>query len=148
MASWWCVQQGYNNHRLNAAAISQINKMSHVMFGGITHKAGIDFLRATTVTLLEPYQFRDPVNSRHNTYNGFLAENIFCKAPEVRFDCREKDVEKLVEELDVKPFAEIIDKHHSEISGVVMESIVQGAGGLRMYHPYFPETCPCTLQRL
>ncbi|CAI6412293.1 CMF_HP2_G0006490.mRNA.1.CDS.1 [Saccharomyces cerevisiae] len=79
----------------------------------------------------------DPVNSRHNTYNGFLAENIFCKAPEVRFDCREKDVEKLVEELDVKPFAEIIDKHHSEISGVVMESIVQGAGGLRMYHPYF-----------
>ncbi|CAI6545478.1 CMF_HP2_G0023500.mRNA.1.CDS.1 [Saccharomyces cerevisiae] len=129
MASWWCVQQGYNNHRLNAAAISQINKMSHVIF--LTIKKGYhgDAFGAVSVC--------DPVNSRHNTYNGFLAENIFCKAPEVRFDCREKDVEKLVEELDVKPFAEIIDKHHSEISGVVMESIVQGAGGLRMYHPYF-----------
>ncbi|CAI4236174.1 CGH_1_collapsed_G0026050.mRNA.1.CDS.1 [Saccharomyces cerevisiae] len=162
MASWWCVQQGYNNHRLNAAAISQINKMSHVMFGGITHKAGIDFCKKLLALLPDTLECAlladsgfltikkgyhgdafgavsvcDPVNSRHNTYNGFLAENIFCKAPEVRFDCREKDVEKLVEELDVKPFAEIIDKHHSEISGVVMESIVQGAGGLRMYHPYF-----------
>ncbi|CAI6378110.1 ALI_HP2_G0000020.mRNA.1.CDS.1 [Saccharomyces cerevisiae] len=39
------VQQGYNNPRLNAAAISQINKMSHVMFGGITHKPGIDFCK-------------------------------------------------------------------------------------------------------
>ncbi|QID85338.1 hypothetical protein GRS66_007909 [Saccharomyces pastorianus] len=78
----------------------------------------------------------DHVNSRHGTYNGFLPENIFCKAPEVRFDCCEKDVRKLVEELDVKPFAEIINTHHSEVSGVVMESIVQGAGGLRMYHPY------------
>ena len=45
MASWWCVQQRYNNQRLNAAAISQINKISHVMFGGITHKAGIDFCK-------------------------------------------------------------------------------------------------------
>ncbi|CAI4241796.1 CPA_1a_G0000910.mRNA.1.CDS.1 [Saccharomyces cerevisiae] len=58
------------------------------------------------------------------------------KAPEVRLIV-EKDVEKLVEKLDAKPFAKIINEHHSEISGVVMESIVQGAGGLRMYHPYF-----------
>ncbi|CAI4609807.1 AKR_collapsed_G0034990.mRNA.1.CDS.1 [Saccharomyces cerevisiae] len=133
MESWCCVQQGYNNHRLNAAAISQINKMSHVMFGGITHKAGIDFCKKLLALLPDTLECAlladsgsisvdiamkmalryhhslgnttkkrfltikkgyhgdafgavsvcDPVNSRHNTYNGFLAENIFCKAPEV-----------------------------------------------------------------
>ena len=187
MASWWCVQQGYNNPRLNAAAISQINKMSHVMFGGITHKPAIDFCRkllsllpddlecalladsgSISVDIAMKMALRyhnslgytskkrfltikkgyhgdafgavsvcDPVNSRHSAYNGFLAENIFCKAPEIRFDCSEEDVEQLVEELDVKPFARLIEDNHNEISGVVMESIVQGAGGLRMYHPYF-----------
>ncbi|SCU95809.1 LANO_0E11474g1_1 [Lachancea nothofagi CBS 11611] len=187
MASWWCIQHGYNNPRLNAAAIDQINSVSHVMFGGIAHKPSIELCKKLVQMLPDPLDcvvladsgsisidvgmkmalqyynaigktskntfltiekgfhgdafgalsICDPKNSMHTLYGGFVPQNLFSKAPEVYFHNDDPNVEQLVEELDVAPFAKLLRENHESLAGVVMESIVQGAGGLRIYHPHF-----------
>lgn len=187
MASWWCVQHGYNNPILNKAATDQLSKMSHIMFGGLAHKPSIELCKklveltpaglecvlladsgsiSIDVGLKMALQYQnskgrkdkskfltirhgyhgdafgglsvsDTTNSMHHIFQGFLPKNIFCKAPETRFDNQDPNVEQIVEEIDVKPFKEIIEKRHEEIAGFILEPIVQGAGGLRVSHPYF-----------
>ncbi len=177
MSSWWAAIHGYNHPRLNAAMKAQIDHVSHVMFGGITHPSAVALCRklvAMTPEALEcvfladsgsvavevamkmalqywqakgePRQrfltFRngyhgdtfgamsvcDPDNSMHSLWQGYLPQHLFAPAPQSRFDGE-------WDEHDMVAFARLMAAHRHEIAAVILEPIVQGAGGMRMYHP-------------
>lgn len=179
MSSWWSTIHGYNHPLLNEAAKTQIDKMSHVMFGGITHQPAVDLCKklvsmtpeslqhvfladsgsvAVEVALKMALQYwhtkqerrpkfltvrhgyhgdtfaamsvTDPDNSMHSLYKGFLPEHIFADSPECGFfdEWREDDIHH---------FREQITQHQTELAAVILEPIVQGAGGMRLYHPTF-----------
>lgn len=180
MSSWWCAIHGYNNKALNEAAHDQIDKMSHVMFGGITHDPAILLCKhlvdvthedlecvflcdsgsvAVEVALKQAIQYWDskeeynrkkfltithgyhgdtfgamsvcdPVNSMHTLYTGYVPSNIFAKGPEIGFD-------EEWNETDVEDFANKLKQNKETIAAVILEPILQGAGGMRMYHPEY-----------
>ncbi|WP_305370398.1 adenosylmethionine--8-amino-7-oxononanoate transaminase [Photobacterium leiognathi] len=179
MSSWWSTIHGYNHPVLTEAAKAQLDKMSHVMFGGITHQPAVELCRklvnitpaplekvfladsgsvAVEVALKMALQYwhakneprskfltvshgyhgdtfaamsvTDPANSMHRIYKGFLPEHIFAKSPECGFwdEWNENDINN---------FAEKLKQHHLDIAAVIIEPIVQGAGGMRLYHPMY-----------
>ena len=71
----------------------------------------------------------DPQNSMHSIYGSYLSEHIFTKAPALGFesDCLES----------IRDLEENFEKHHKEIAGFILEPIVQGAGGMRIYNPSY-----------
>ncbi|EJC6763706.1 adenosylmethionine--8-amino-7-oxononanoate transaminase [Vibrio parahaemolyticus] len=179
MSSWWSTIHGYNHPHLNQAAHQQIDQVSHVMFGGITHQPAISLCKkllslapnnlehvfladsgsvAVEVSLKMALQYwhakgerrpkfltlrhgyhgdtfaamsvTDPDNSMHSLYKGFLPEHIFVESP----TCGYWDEWKPE---DLADFEHKIDSHHQELAAVILEPIVQGAGGMRIYHPEF-----------
>ena len=71
----------------------------------------------------------DPNNSMHSIYGTYLSEHIFTKAPELGFqsDCSDSIIE----------LEKILKKHNEEIAAFILEPIVQGAGGMRIYNPNY-----------
>lgn len=71
----------------------------------------------------------DPQNSMHSIYGSYLSENIFVKAPKLGFLSDNSD--------EIKALEEAFEKHHEEIAAFIVEPIVQGAGGMRIYNPEY-----------
>lgn len=72
----------------------------------------------------------DPVNGMHAIYQGVLPQYYFAARPEVGFY-------DTWDEADIESFKTLLMAHHHELCAVILEPIVQGAGGMRFYHPTY-----------
>ncbi len=72
----------------------------------------------------------DPDNSMHSLYKGYLPNHLFVEAPKTGF-YQPWDV------TDIDALRTTLAQHHQHIAAVMLEPIVQGAGGMRIYHPEY-----------
>ncbi len=56
MSSWWTCIHGYNHPRLNQAARDQMDRMSHIMFGGLTHQPAVQLAQQLVEMTSDPLQ--------------------------------------------------------------------------------------------
>ncbi|MFD6881307.1 adenosylmethionine--8-amino-7-oxononanoate transaminase [Rhodococcus sp. DT1] len=176
MSSWWAAVHGYRHPVLDAAVTDQLAKMSHVMFGGLTHAPaarlaellvdispeGLDkvFLAdsgsvsvevAVKIALqyqravgrperhrlltwrggyhgdtLAPMSVCDPEGGMHAMWTDVLARQVFAPAPPRAFDPGY-----------VAAFESVLTEHAHELAGVIVEPVVQGAGGMRFHDPAY-----------
>ena len=188
MASWWACIHGYNHPRLNAAIADQLSKMSHVMFGGITHQPAIDLAKllveitpdaletvffsdsgsiAIEVALKMALQYWvgvekrdglrstfghrnqfvtvrggyhgdtyhamsvcDPVGGMHSLFASSLPKYLFADRPKIQFN-------QSWNESDFESLRSLVIQNSKVVAAIVLEPIVQGAGGMYFYHPTY-----------
>jgi adenosylmethionine-8-amino-7-oxononanoate aminotransferase len=178
MSSWWAAIHGYRHPALDAAARDQLGRMSHVMFGGLTHEPAVA-LADRLVTLApdglehaflcdsgsvsvevavkmclqywrsagRPAKNRlltwrggyhgdtfmamsvcDPDGGMHRMWDGVLPGQVFAGLPPAGFGAG-------VDETYADELWRLIETHSGELAAVIVEPVVQGAGGMRFHDP-------------
>jgi adenosylmethionine-8-amino-7-oxononanoate aminotransferase len=180
MASWWSAIHGYRHPTLDAAVQGQLERMAHVMFGGLAHEGAAELARtlvditpaglehvffsdsgsvAVEVAIKMALQYRaarreparqklltvrggyhgdtfgamavcDPVTGMHSLFNTVLPEHIFAPRPDIAFHEPWQD-QALT---DLRELAEF---HADSLTAIILEPVVQGAGGMWFYHPSY-----------
>jgi adenosylmethionine-8-amino-7-oxononanoate aminotransferase len=176
MSSWWAAIHGYRHPVLDAALLEQSRRMSHVMFGGLTHAPAVE-LASTLVELtpdglehvflcdsgsvsvevaikmalqaqralghdgrerlatwrggyhgdtFHPMSVCDPVGGMHALWTGVLPAQVFAGPPPAEYD-----------PAYAAELTDLVERHAGELAAVIVEPIVQGAGGMRFHHPTY-----------
>jgi adenosylmethionine-8-amino-7-oxononanoate aminotransferase len=180
MSSWWAAIHGYRVPELERAIVEQLGKMSHVMFGGLTHEPAVALAErlvtlapkgltrvffadsgsvAVEVAIKMALQYAagigrpektklltvrggyhgdtfgamavcDPVSGMHSRFEHVLVRHHFADVPACGFhdDWDERHIDD---------FRTKITAHRDELAAVILEPIVQGAGGMRFYSPHY-----------
>jgi adenosylmethionine-8-amino-7-oxononanoate aminotransferase len=176
MSSWWAAIHGYRHPALDAAVTGQLGRMSHVMFGGLTHEPAVRLAsRLVEITpeplrhvflcdsgsvsvevavkmclqyqrsrgkpekrrlltwrggyhgdTFQPMSVCDPDGGMHSLWRGVLPEQVFADAPPA----------ELTTEY-VQHLADLVERHADELAAVIVEPVVQGAGGMRFHDPRY-----------
>ncbi|MFJ9806478.1 adenosylmethionine--8-amino-7-oxononanoate transaminase [Streptomyces wuyuanensis] len=178
MSSWWSAVHGYNHPVLNEAARGQLERMSHVMFGGLTHEPAVRL--ATRLVEITPEPLRhvflcdsgsvsvevavkmclqywrstgrpdkrrlltwrggyhgdtwqpmsvcDPEGGMHELWSGVLQRQVFADAPPAGHDAP-------LDPAYADHLRELVARHADELAAVIVEPVVQGAGGMRFHSP-------------
>ncbi|SCL30502.1 adenosylmethionine-8-amino-7-oxononanoate aminotransferase [Micromonospora pallida] len=180
MSSWWAAIHGYRHPVLDAAVVDQLGRMSHVMFGGLTHEPAVR-LADTLVELAPPglekvflcdsgsvavevaikmclqYQRAtgrpgrhrlgtwrggyhgdtfhpmsvcDPEGGMHHLWTDVLPRQVFAPAPPGDFDTP-------VDPAYEAALVDAVERHADELAAVIVEPVVQGAGGMRFHNPHY-----------
>jgi adenosylmethionine---8-amino-7-oxononanoate aminotransferase len=182
MSSWWAAIHGYNVPELNGAVHAQIDSMSHVMFGGLTHKPAVELAEMLIKITPEPLQkiffcdsgsvavevaikmaiqywsslgygdkkrlltvrsgyhgdtlgamaVCDPVTGMHSLFKDILVKHYFAEMPMCGYGDE-------WDEVYIKNLKDILRENHESIAAIILEPIVQGAGGMRFYSPRYLE---------
>jgi adenosylmethionine-8-amino-7-oxononanoate aminotransferase len=72
----------------------------------------------------------DPVTGMHGLFREYLAKQLFADRPRPAYDEEVRDT-------DLDPVASLLRDHPGEVAAVIIEPIVQGAGGMRFYAPEY-----------
>jgi adenosylmethionine---8-amino-7-oxononanoate aminotransferase len=178
MSSWWSAIHGYNHTVLNEAARGQLARMSHVMFGGLTHEPAVRLAERLVEITPEPLQHVfladsgsvsvevavkmclqywrsrgqpgkrrlmtwrggyhgdtwqpmsvcDPEGGMHHLWSGSLPVQVFADAPPAGFDAAP-------DRAYTRHLRETVARHAGELAAVIVEPVVQGAGGMRFHSP-------------
>ena len=171
IASWWTACHGYNHPHITGAIHEQLDKMAHVMFGGLGHQPAFDLARrlatilpgdldhvffsdsgsvAVEVAMKMALQYwinkgqpdkrrflsfhggyhgdttgamsvTDPTEGMHALFAGILPKHYFTDIP--------------ADAAGLAAFDEFLKQNHSTIAAVIIEPMVQGAGGMRFHEP-------------
>jgi adenosylmethionine-8-amino-7-oxononanoate aminotransferase len=180
MSSWWCAIHGYRHPVLDGAIRKQLDRMAHVMFGGLTHEPAVRLAErlveitprglehvffadsgsvSVEVAIKMALQYQrgvgwpgrtrlltvrggyhgdtfgamavcDPVGGMHSLFTETLAQHVFAERPPEGFERR-------LDEHWAQQVDDLLERHTHELAAVILEPVVQGAGGMRFYSPEY-----------